>query len=83
MTKREWLRATWAEWAPDYRAGRLDLGRVVIIVTTRRRLQRQTWHHMQMGIEVESHSPGAVALTLAELSGEVPPKASVHRLHAV
>ena len=85
MSIPERARALWAEWAPDYREGRLDVGRVVIVFTTRKRLQRQAWEHLRMGAEMESERPGAaaeVAKMVAELNGEEP-VATAHRLHAV
>lgn len=79
---RDRVREVWAEWAPDYRAGRLDVGRVVIVFTTRKRLQRQCWEHMLMGAWMECERPGSVAEQVAELRGESQGQ-TVRRLHAV
>ncbi len=83
MTRREWVAAVWAEWAPSYRAGRIDVGPLVITVTTRKQIQRDTWEHMLIGVTTEKKRPGVVAEMVAELSGDKPSGATVHRLHAV
>lgn len=84
MTPREWLRAKWAEWAPSYRAGRLDVGRFVIV--SRKELSRWSWEHHAIGATMQREDP-AHAARIAPLAEHEPrraePVAVVRHLHSV
>lgn len=56
MTAREWLIATWAEWAPTLRPGRLEVGPLILI--TRGSLADVAREQHDIGVLAERREPG-------------------------
>ncbi len=65
MSISEWAWKAWAEFVPSYRDGRLDFGPIVIV--TRKRLQRWAWESMELGLDIESRSPGIIREHAAQI----------------
>lgn len=76
----ELARRLWAEWAPSYVDGRLDLGPLVVM--SRRRLSIATWEAMDMGIKSDLTSD-LIAQHVAEMRGEAHESAAVRHLRVV
>ncbi|RYC14557.1 hypothetical protein [Nocardioides zhouii] len=84
MTRREWIAATWAEWAPSYRSGRLDIGQFVIV--SRKELSRWSWEHHASGANMQREDPAhadRIAPLAERESQQAEPVAVVRHLHAV
>lgn len=84
MTRQEWLAGVWAEWAPSYRAGRLDVGRFVIM--SRKELSLWAQEHHSIGAHMQREDPAAAARLAALVEREsqrADSVAVVRHLHSV
>lgn len=58
MTARERVLTIWAEWAPSYRKGRLEIGRMVIL--SRSEVHQLADRNLELGMRLERERPGTL-----------------------